>query len=147
VSSATIAQIQKIQASHTLNWRAVKSGTISINTAATVASLPADAQLAAARRQERAAAGGPAGVESKVTARPPAAHDASVSDSAESPEQDRPLEVHHHRFAGGKRSAESRLQNWAPTDGPPLHSTGASVRVIRRFRTEPGRIMTHEFSL
>ena len=49
VSSATIAQIQKIQASATPELlAAVKSGTISINTAATVASLPADAQLAAA---------------------------------------------------------------------------------------------------
>jgi hypothetical protein len=49
VSSATIAQIQKIQESATPELlAAVKSGTISINTAATVASLPADAQLAAA---------------------------------------------------------------------------------------------------
>ena len=89
VSSATIVQIQKIQASATPELlAAVKSGTISINTAATVASLPADAQLAAAAggkkelqlaaRQVR---------ESKVSARPPAAQDASVSDSSESPEQ------------------------------------------------------------
>jgi hypothetical protein len=49
VSSATIAQIQKIQASATPELlAAVKSGAISINTAATVASLPAGAQLAAA---------------------------------------------------------------------------------------------------
>ena len=49
VSSATIAQIQKIQESATPELlAAVKSGAISINTAATVASLPADAQLAAA---------------------------------------------------------------------------------------------------
>ncbi len=49
VSSATIAQIQKIQASATPELlAAVRSGAISINTAATVASLPAEIQLAAA---------------------------------------------------------------------------------------------------
>jgi transcriptional regulator with XRE-family HTH domain len=49
VSSATISQIEKIQKSATPELvAAVKSGTISINTAATVASLPAEVQLAAA---------------------------------------------------------------------------------------------------
>ena len=49
ISSNTISQIEKIQKSATPELvAAVKSGTISINTAATVASLPAEAQLAAA---------------------------------------------------------------------------------------------------
>ena len=49
VSSATIQQIEKIQKSATPELvEAVKAGTISINAAATVASLPAEAQVAAA---------------------------------------------------------------------------------------------------
>lgn len=48
ISSNTISQIEKIQKSATPELvAAVKSGTISINTAATVASLPADEQVAA----------------------------------------------------------------------------------------------------
>jgi hypothetical protein len=49
VSSATIQQIEKIQKSATPELvEAVKAGTISINAAATVASLPAEEQVAAA---------------------------------------------------------------------------------------------------
>ena len=49
VSSNTISQIEKIQKSASPELvAAVKSGTISINTAATVASLPVEAQVAAA---------------------------------------------------------------------------------------------------
>ena len=49
VSSATILQIEKIQKSATPELvEAVKAGTISINAAATVASLPAQEQVAAA---------------------------------------------------------------------------------------------------
>ena len=49
ISSNTISQIEKIQKTATPELvAAVKSGTISINTAATVASLPAEAQMAAA---------------------------------------------------------------------------------------------------
>lgn len=49
ISSNTISQIEKIQKSATPELvAAVKSGTISINTAATVASLPIEAQVAAA---------------------------------------------------------------------------------------------------
>lgn len=49
ISSNTISQIEKIQKSATPELvAAVKSGTISINTAATVASLPVEAQVAAA---------------------------------------------------------------------------------------------------
>ncbi|WP_295950804.1 hypothetical protein [Rhodoferax sp.] len=49
ISNSTFTQIEKIQKSATPELvAAVKSGTISINTAATVASLPAEAQLAAA---------------------------------------------------------------------------------------------------
>jgi hypothetical protein len=49
ISSNTINQIEKIQKSATPELvAAVKSGTISINTAATVASLPVEAQVAAA---------------------------------------------------------------------------------------------------
>ena len=49
ISSNTISQIEKIQKSATPELvAAVKSGTISINTAATVASLPAQEQVAAA---------------------------------------------------------------------------------------------------
>ncbi len=49
ISSATVTQIEKIQKSATPELvAAVKAGTISINTAATVASLPEEAQVAAA---------------------------------------------------------------------------------------------------
>jgi hypothetical protein len=49
ISSNTIVQIEKIQKSATPELlAAVKSGTISINTAATVASLPVEAQVVAA---------------------------------------------------------------------------------------------------
>ena len=49
ISNSTFTQIEKIQKSATPELvAAVKSGTISINTAATVASLPAEAQMAAA---------------------------------------------------------------------------------------------------
>jgi hypothetical protein len=49
ISSATISQIEKIQKTATPELvAAVKSGTISISTAATVATLPAEAQTAAA---------------------------------------------------------------------------------------------------
>ncbi|MBC7682746.1 MAG: hypothetical protein H7172_10460 [Ferruginibacter sp.] len=49
ISNSTFTQIEKIQKSATPELvAAVKSGTISINTAATVASLPVEAQMAAA---------------------------------------------------------------------------------------------------
>jgi hypothetical protein len=81
VSSATIAQDPE-NPGITLNLAAVKPGTISINTAATVASLPAGCPAGGATAVVRKSpAGSPAGVEGNHCP------DALASDLAEAPEQ------------------------------------------------------------